>query len=78
MKTLFAAFFISLIVSTLLTPWIRKLAPKLGAVDLPSGRRVNKKIIPRLGGVAIAIGFLVPLLALLLCALRAQGARIVL
>ena len=30
------------------------------------GRRVNKKVIPRLGGIAIAVGFLVPLLALLL------------
>lgn len=44
---------------------MRKLAPKLGAVDLPSGRRVNQKIIPRLGGVAIAAGFLLPILALL-------------
>ena len=41
------------------------MAPKLGAVDLPSGRRVNKRIIPRLGGIAIAAGFLAPLIALL-------------
>ncbi len=65
MKTLIAAFFISLIVSSILTPWIRRLAPKLGAVDLPSGRRVNKRIIPRLGGIAIAVGFLSPLIGLL-------------
>lgn len=66
MKTLIAAFFISLILSSILTPLIRRLAPKLGAVDLPSGRRVNKRIIPRLGGLAIAAGFLGPLVALLM------------
>lgn len=65
MKTLLAALFLSLVVSCVLTPWIRRLAPKLGAVDLPSGRRVNKRIIPRLGGIAIAAGFFTPLVALL-------------
>lgn len=64
MKTYLAAFFLSAIVAVAITPMARALAPKLGAVDLPSGRRVNKKVVPRLGGIAILVGFLSPLIGL--------------
>jgi UDP-GlcNAc:undecaprenyl-phosphate GlcNAc-1-phosphate transferase len=37
----------------------------LGVVDLPEGRRLNRRPIPRLGGLAIFLGILVPALAFL-------------
>ena len=42
-----------------MVPYTIKLAKKVGAIDLPNDRRVNKKPIPRIGGIAIIIGFLV-------------------
>ncbi len=43
-----------------LTPLVRKLAFRVGAVDIPKDdRRVHTKPIPRMGGLAIFIGFLV-------------------
>ncbi len=42
----------------LLTPPVRLLALRLGAVDRPGGRRVNRRPVPRMGGLAIFGGFL--------------------
>ena len=40
-----------------LTPLMRKLALRIGAVDAPNlARKVQKEPVPYLGGVAIAIG----------------------
>ncbi|MBN2717986.1 MAG: undecaprenyl/decaprenyl-phosphate alpha-N-acetylglucosaminyl 1-phosphate transferase, partial [Deltaproteobacteria bacterium] len=64
MKTLIVTFVVSAFVAVVVTPLVRRFAPAIGSVDLPSGRRVNKKVIPRLGGVAILLGFLAPLLGL--------------
>lgn len=58
------AFGLALIVVTALTPVVRWAAVGVGAVDAPSQRRVHQRTIPRLGGVAIAVAFFVPLLAL--------------
>ena len=66
MKTLIVTFLLSALVSIVVTPLVRRLAPKIGSVDLPSGRRVNKKIVPRMGGIAILVGFFAPLIALML------------
>jgi UDP-GlcNAc:undecaprenyl-phosphate GlcNAc-1-phosphate transferase len=41
------------------------MARLLGVVDRPGGRRLNKRPIPRLGGLAIFLGILVPSLAFL-------------
>lgn len=40
-----------------MTPIIRKLAFKIGAVDNPNARRVNKTPMPTMGGLAIFIAF---------------------
>jgi UDP-GlcNAc:undecaprenyl-phosphate GlcNAc-1-phosphate transferase len=49
----------------LLTPAVGGMARLLGAVDTPEARRVNRRPIPRLGGLAIFLGLLVPALAFL-------------
>jgi UDP-GlcNAc:undecaprenyl-phosphate GlcNAc-1-phosphate transferase len=49
----------------LLTPAVGGMARLLGVVDAPGGRRLNKRPIPRLGGLAIFLGILVPSLAFL-------------
>jgi UDP-GlcNAc:undecaprenyl-phosphate GlcNAc-1-phosphate transferase len=50
------AFFASLITVLIVTPFVIKLAFKIGAVDKPNARKVHQKITPRLGGLAIFIG----------------------
>src|SRR5947207_14264003 len=49
----------------LLTPAVGGMARLLGAVDRPGGRRLNRSTVPRLGGLALFFGILVPSLALL-------------
>jgi UDP-GlcNAc:undecaprenyl-phosphate/decaprenyl-phosphate GlcNAc-1-phosphate transferase len=45
----------------ILTPVVRALAIRVGAVDEPGGRRVHERSIPRLGGVAVLIASLAAL-----------------
>ena len=40
-----------------LTPWVKRLALKIGAVDLPNERKVHQGVMPRLGGFGIYLGF---------------------
>lgn len=51
-------FLLAALVSYVLTPYIKKLAFKIGAVDKPDNRKVHKKIMPRLGGLGIYIAFM--------------------
>ena len=44
------------------TPLAARLARAVGAVDHPSDRRIHREPTPRLGGLAILAGFLVPVL----------------
>jgi UDP-GlcNAc:undecaprenyl-phosphate GlcNAc-1-phosphate transferase len=44
-----------------LTPLLRKAAVKNGALDYPDDRKLHKQAVPRVGGIAIAISFLLPL-----------------
>lgn len=46
---------ITAIISLCLTPLIKKVAFKIGAVDIPDKRRVNTKIMPTIGGLGIFI-----------------------
>ncbi|MBP1948797.1 glycosyltransferase family 4 protein [Virgibacillus litoralis] len=50
------AFFIALIATFLLTYPVKKLAIKIGVVDLPNHRKIHTKVTPRLGGLAIFLG----------------------
>ena len=56
-------FLLAMLVSFILTPYIKKLAFAIGALDKPDNRKVHKKIMPRLGGLAIYIAFMVAVLA---------------
>lgn len=57
MGKIFAAFIATILISALLVPIVRRLAFKLGAVDKPNARRINKKTMPTMGGLAIFIAF---------------------
>jgi UDP-GlcNAc:undecaprenyl-phosphate GlcNAc-1-phosphate transferase len=54
-----AAFVVAAAISLLLTPLVLRIALRLDNIDHPEDRRVNKSPIPRGGGVAVAVAFLV-------------------
>ena len=58
MKPYLVALGLSLVISWILTPAVKKLAFHLGAVDRPKARKVHHRIMPRMGGLAIFIGFM--------------------
>jgi UDP-GlcNAc:undecaprenyl-phosphate GlcNAc-1-phosphate transferase len=49
----------------LLTPAVGGMARMLGVVDQPGARRLNRRAVPRLGGIALFFGIFVPALAFL-------------
>jgi UDP-GlcNAc:undecaprenyl-phosphate GlcNAc-1-phosphate transferase len=64
MRAFVFAFLVAAATTALLTPFVRRFATRIGAVSNPGGRNVNERSVPRLGGIAIAVGFAVPLVAL--------------
>ena len=60
------AFLLAFITAFVITPYTIKLAKKVGAIDMPNDRRVNKKPIPRIGGIAIIVGFVVSVIFLVI------------
>lgn len=58
-----AAFLCAGLIALVSTPAVKILAGKIGAIDVPKDdRRMHKKPIPRLGGLAIFFGFIVSIL----------------
>lgn len=56
-------FIVPFIISIILTPFVRKLALKIGAVSVPKDeRRVHTKTMPLIGGLSIYIAFVISLL----------------
>lgn len=53
--TLFAC---SMAIALLATPLARRIAWKVGAIDKPGARRINRNPIPRMGGIAIFLAIL--------------------
>ena len=53
------SFLLAFVTAFVITPYTIKLAKKIGAIDKPEKRRINETPIPRLGGIAVIIGFLV-------------------
>ena len=58
------AFLAAAALAFVLTPAVRRLAQRVDAVDHPHERRVNTTPVPRGGGVAVAVAFLVVVAAL--------------
>jgi UDP-GlcNAc:undecaprenyl-phosphate GlcNAc-1-phosphate transferase len=61
MRAFLVSFVLATIVSAVLTPFVRSLAMKVGAVSNPGGRNVNERSIPRLGGIAIIVAAFTPI-----------------
>lgn len=59
------AFILAVLTSFVITPYTMRLAKKVGALDIPEKRKVHKKPIPRLGGIAVIVGFFVSVIYLL-------------
>ena len=51
------SLFATMIISAILTPFVRRIAFKIGAVDKPNARLVNKVPMPTMGGLAIFLAF---------------------
>ncbi|NMD68818.1 undecaprenyl/decaprenyl-phosphate alpha-N-acetylglucosaminyl 1-phosphate transferase [Bacillus sp. DNRA2] len=58
---LYITLVLCFLASIFLTPLVKKLAFKIGATDKPNQRKVHLKIMPRLGGLAIYISFIIGL-----------------
>ncbi|MBM7654736.1 glycosyltransferase family 4 protein [Neobacillus cucumis] len=56
---LYLTLVVCFLISILITPLIKRLAFLIGATDRPNQRKVHQSIMPRLGGLAIFISFLV-------------------
>ncbi len=62
LRSLFA-FLCAAAIALAATPLVKKFACRVGAIDVPKdARRVHKKPIPLLGGIAIYLGFLISVL----------------
>lgn len=58
------AFLVALLGTVVTTPVARRIAYRLGAVDMPGPRRVNDRPIPRMGGIGVYAGLLLSMLVL--------------
>ncbi len=55
---IFLMVFITFLFVVFVTPFVKKIALHVGAVDLPNARKVHQRPMPRLGGLGIFFGFL--------------------
>lgn len=61
------AFILAFLVTFVTTPYTIKIANKVGAIDIPKDeRRAHKKAMPKFGGPAVILGFLVSTIYLLI------------
>ncbi|NDI34777.1 MraY family glycosyltransferase [Chengkuizengella sediminis] len=59
------ALVIAIVLSFVMTPFVRKFAILVGAVDQPNQRKVHTSLMPRLGGLAIYSAFVMTLAIML-------------
>ena len=59
--TFLATLLISVLITIALTPAFSALAMRLQLVDLPNERKVHQFPIPRVGGIAMALGAFIPI-----------------
>lgn len=55
-------FLMAFVITLVVTPLVRRFAIRIGAVDKPDARKVHHGAIPRLGGLAIFIGYITTVL----------------
>ncbi|GGL54644.1 glycosyltransferase family 4 protein [Sporolactobacillus putidus] len=60
----YLTFVICFLAAIGLTPLVKKLAIQAGATDVPNARKVHKKIMPRMGGLAIYFAFIIGMVIL--------------
>ena len=60
------AFLLAFVTAFVITPYTIRLARRVGAIDQPEKRRINVQPMPRLGGIAVIVGFLVSSIYLLI------------
>jgi UDP-GlcNAc:undecaprenyl-phosphate GlcNAc-1-phosphate transferase len=58
------AFAAAAVFALFLTPWVMRLAVRVGAVDQPNERKTHLTPMPRMGGVAVLASFLLSLVVL--------------
>ncbi len=56
----FLSFIVALSITTACTPLLLRLAPRLGLTDPPGQRKIHSVAMPRVGGIAMAAGILIP------------------
>ncbi len=57
---LFLAFVVALTITAALIPLLARLAPSVGLTDQPGPRKVHSAPVPRVGGIAMALGIVAP------------------
>ena len=55
-------FIVAMSISMALIPLMIRMAPTVGMIDIPDARKVHEVPIPRVGGIGIVVGALVPIL----------------
>lgn len=60
-----AAFAVSFGISIVTTPFSKKMSIKFNAIDQPRERGMHKEPIPRMGGIAIILGFILTIVILM-------------
>lgn len=59
-----AAFASAFAISLVTTPLAKKISIKVGAIDIPKDRGMHSKPMPRMGGIAIVLGFMITVITL--------------
>ena len=59
-----AAFSTAFAIANVMTPVAKKISLKVGAIDYPKGRGMHSHPMPRMGGIAIFVGFMLTLFLL--------------
>lgn len=64
-KTYLAVFLLAMGLAWFVTPLVIRLAGRWGALDKPGNRKIHRRTVPLLGGLAIATGMWLPLVGVL-------------
>jgi len=62
--TFFIMFFLAMMMTMSLVPVLKGLATRIHALDFPDHRKIHSRPIPKIGGLAIATGTLLPVILL--------------